>query len=257
MTNDLISIVMSVYNDEKTLSEAIKSILEQSYTNFEFIIINDGSIDNSLKIIQKFKNLDKRIFVINRENKGLAYSLNEAINKSNGKYIARMDADDISLPNRLEEQLRKFKSNKNLMVVGTSAYYLNSKISSRKIINMPESHDQIINSIFKSSPFIHPSIMMKKKFIKLMNGYNNNYVRCQDYDLWLRGRFIGEFYNIQIPLIIYSNQNKFLFKSLSISTLIRLKNSNSIKEYLISIFWSLYQSLYVIFLFIFKVPKKT
>ena len=94
--NILISVVMSVYNGDKYLSDSIESILNQTYENFEFIIINDGSEDSSIDIINKYMNYDKRIVLINRKNRGLAYSLNEGIAKSKGEYIARMDADDWS-----------------------------------------------------------------------------------------------------------------------------------------------------------------
>ena len=97
MNNPLVSVVMSVYNSEKYLKEAIESILNQTYTNFEFIIVNDGSTDSSLDIIQEYMKKDERIVLISRDNKGLPYSLNEGIEKAKGKYIARMDADDISL----------------------------------------------------------------------------------------------------------------------------------------------------------------
>ena len=97
---------MSVYNGEKYLVKAIESILNQTYTKFEFIIVNDGSSDNSLKIIKEFMKKDNRIILINRENKGLPYSLNEGISIAKGKYIARMDADDISLSERFEKQIK-------------------------------------------------------------------------------------------------------------------------------------------------------
>ena len=98
----LISVVMSVYNADRYLRESVKSILDQSFDNFEFIIINDGSTDSSMKILQSFS--DPRIRLITQENKGIAASLNEAISLARGRFIARMDADDISLPNRLSQK---------------------------------------------------------------------------------------------------------------------------------------------------------
>ena len=103
--NILVSVILPVYNAQKYLEEAIESIINQTYTNFEFIIIDDGSGDNSLNIINKYQKQDSRILVITRENKGLVYTLNEGINQAKGKYIARMDADDISLSNRFEKQI--------------------------------------------------------------------------------------------------------------------------------------------------------
>ena len=109
---------MSVYNAEKYIEEAIQSVLNQTYNNFEFIIINDGSEDNSLEMLKNFL-ADDRIILIDRENKGLVSSLNEGILKSKGNFIARMDADDICLPNRFEEQLNFMKKNSDVGVCGS------------------------------------------------------------------------------------------------------------------------------------------
>lgn len=114
-----VSVVMPVYNSEKYLKESIESILNQSYSDLEFIIINDGSTDNSFKIIKEYAKLDKRINVISRENKGIVYSLNEAIRLAKGEYIARMDADDISAPKRIEKQISFLKSHRDIDILGT------------------------------------------------------------------------------------------------------------------------------------------
>ena len=103
--NPLVSVVMPVYNAQKYLNKAIDSILAQTYKDFEFIIINDGSTDNSLQIIKKYQKKDKRIIVKNKKNKGIVAALNDGIKLSRGKYLARMDADDISLPSRFEVQV--------------------------------------------------------------------------------------------------------------------------------------------------------
>ena len=120
----LISVVLPVFNGDKYLSEAIESILNQTYINFEFIIINDGSTDGSLTIIENYRVKDNRIVVISRENKGLIASLNEGIRIANGGYIARMDQDDLSLPTRLEEQV-KFMDSNQLDICGTYVQLFN------------------------------------------------------------------------------------------------------------------------------------
>lgn len=117
--NELISVILPVYNGEKYLKEAIESILNQTYTNFEFIIIDDGSKDSSLEIIKEYEKEDERIVAVSRENKGLIATLNEGIEKAKGKYIARMDQDDISLPNRFEEQLKIMENDKEIVVCGS------------------------------------------------------------------------------------------------------------------------------------------
>ena len=110
----IISVVMPVYNNEKYLDDSIRSILNQTYNNFEFIIINDGSTDGSFTIINSYLRKDDRIILINKENTGISQSLNEGIKISKGKYIARMDGDDISAPNRLFEQLNLMDHNSEI-----------------------------------------------------------------------------------------------------------------------------------------------
>ena len=117
---------MSVYNASKFLNEAIESILNQTYKNFEFIIIDDGSTDNSTQIIEKYKKIDERIvFIENEKNVGLTKNLNKAIKLSTSDYIARMDADDISDVKRLEKQIKFLQENKDISIVGSCAKYIN------------------------------------------------------------------------------------------------------------------------------------
>ena len=138
----LISVVMSVFNTEMYLNKSIESILKQSYKNFEFIIIDDGSTDSSLSIILNYMKKDKRMVLISRENKGLPYSLNEGIDKSIGKYIARMDADDISLSTRLAEQIEFMEKNNEIGIVGTWIEIFGNNISN-KISKHPKYHNEL------------------------------------------------------------------------------------------------------------------
>jgi len=118
-----VSVIMSVYNGEKFLSQAIESILSQTFIDFEFIIINDGSHDGSLDIIRSYH--DQRMKLISRENRGLISSLNEAISLANGQYLARMDADDVSLPERLARQVSFLDNHSEIAVCGTWAEVIN------------------------------------------------------------------------------------------------------------------------------------
>lgn len=178
----LISVVMSVYNGEKYLSEAIDSILLQSYSNLELIIVSDGSTDNSVDIIRKYMVTDNRIVLIDRENKGLPFSLNEGIARAKGKYIARMDADDISLPNRLEKQIRYLHENK-LDVCGSYCEAFGENIRHR-IIAPPISHTDIKFRLMFSSAFAHPTVMFRKEVFDKV-AYNCSYKVAQDYKLWV------------------------------------------------------------------------
>ena len=200
MSNLLVSVVMSVYNSEKYLSEAIESILNQIYTNFEFIIVNDGSTDSSLDIIQEYMAKDERIVLISRENKGLPYSLNEGIEIAKGEYIARMDADDISLPTRFEEQVRFMEENIEIGICGIWAEVFGENVKN-SILKQPPTHEEMKIRLLFSVCFAHPTVMMRKEIlVKHKLKYNLDYVNAQDYELWSK---ISEFTRMaNIPKVL-------------------------------------------------------
>ena len=184
--DELISVILPVYNAGKYLRDSIESILNQSYKNFELIIINDGSKDESLNVIEEYKQNDERIIVINRENRGLIASLNEGIEKSRGNYIARMDQDDISLENRLEIQYEYMKDN-NLDICGGD--YLEIDENSVIIVKRSvfQNDYEILLTMASNVPFAHPSVMIKKDFLKsnkLVYGMNGHR-EAEDLDLWI------------------------------------------------------------------------
>jgi glycosyltransferase involved in cell wall biosynthesis len=194
---------MSVYNSEKYLEEAIESILAQTYTNFEFIIINDGSTDGSLNIIQEYMKNDKRIVLITRENKGLPYSLNEGIEKAKGKYIARMDADDISLPTRFEEQVKFMEENQDIGVCGTWAEVFGDN-RKNELLRHPTIHEELKVRLLFSVCFAHPTVMIRKIILDKYNlKYNIEYVNAQDYELWSRVSAVTKLANISKILLRY------------------------------------------------------
>ncbi len=184
---DLISVIMSVHNGEKYLKEAIESILFQTYDHIEFIIINDGSTDSSHSIISNFKDIDNRIVFVDRPiNKGLPFSLNEAIALSKGRYIARMDADDIAHEDRFEKQLNYFKSRPEVDILGGQVALIDSNRDIVKCSDKPLSYSKIRSSAEFSCPVNHPTYMVKKKIYNKLNGYREYFVYAQDYDFILR-----------------------------------------------------------------------
>jgi glycosyltransferase involved in cell wall biosynthesis len=203
--NPLTSVVMSVYNGEKYLSEAIESVLNQTDKDFEFIIINDGSIDKSLEIIERYTAYDIRIVLINRENKGLVYSLNEGVSIAKGEYIARMDADDICLPTRFEEQIN-YMNNNNLCLCGSWIEAFN-EADVVDIWKYPESHKDNVFRLFFMSSFAHPSVMMRKNVFKELK-YKNEV--AEDYRLWCdivnKGFNIGNIQKVLLKYRIHENQ---------------------------------------------------
>lgn len=201
--NPKVSVVMPVFNGEKYLSIAIKSILDQTFKDFELIIINDGSTDNSGNVINSFK--DERIVYLKGDtNGGLPHSLNTGIKLAKGRYIARMDADDICEKNRLERQLNFLESNPTIGIVGSSVTMINEKGAKIKVLKRETSHINIKWSSLFSTPMFHPSVMGKTEIFK-NNLYDENFKNSEDYELWSRLLFSTNiiFANIAEPLLHY------------------------------------------------------
>ena len=178
-----ISVIMSVYNGEEHLQKAISAVLNQTFKDFEFLIIDDGSTDNSYKIMRKFADKDKRIRLIrNRKNIGLTKSLNNAIMQSNGEYIARQDVDDISMPNRFQIQLNFLENNSDYTLCGTDVIV---KQDINKSVGINEIND-IRKNLIVSNYFVHSSVIMRKKILMKIGFYDENWLYGQDYELWCR-----------------------------------------------------------------------
>ena len=187
---------MSVYNGEQHLRESMESIFNQTFTDFEFIIVNDGSTDASLEIIESYD--DSRIRIMNNEeNIGLTKSLNKAIKKARGKYIARQDADDISLPNRLELQLEYLEKHPDVALLGTGIYVIDEKGDK---IEKRIMHPNPKKSLLKGNRFIHGSVMFRKSVIDELGAYNETLRYSQDYELWLRLSKKYDVRNLTAPL---------------------------------------------------------
>jgi glycosyltransferase involved in cell wall biosynthesis len=179
-----VSVVMSVYNGEKYLKESIDSILHQTFTDFEFIIINDGSTDETGKILSNYN--DSRIKIIEQENLGLTKSLNKGIKLSKGEYIARMDADDISLPERFEKQIKFLDANPEFAAVGCWYYLIDEDGVIIKECKPSIKPYKIKKAFIYSSPIIHPSAMIRRKVLEEVNFYDEKFKYAQDRDLWFR-----------------------------------------------------------------------
>ncbi|MBD3842801.1 MAG: glycosyltransferase [Campylobacterales bacterium] len=182
-----ISVVMSVCNGEKYLAEAIESILNQTYKNFEFIIVNDGSKDNSLEIIKNYMKQDNRIVLIDRENKGLPYSLNEGISIAKGEYIARMDADDISLPIRFEKQI-DYMQKYNVDFVYSDTLLIDKNGDEICKSYRPRNMEIVLCNLEIYNLIPHPTVLIKREIFNEYGGYNISCKTGQDLELWLRLR---------------------------------------------------------------------
>ena len=198
-----ISVVMPVYNGEKYLKLAIESILDQSFNNFEFIIIDDGSTDKSKEIVESFK--DYRIKFLDQKNSGVAKALNTAIKESKAQFIARMDADDIALPERLELQRSFLIANSEYVLVGSNAIVIDKNGEFVYKSKLPVKWEEI-RSKFPDSSFFHSSVMYKRSSFELAGGYFeeiSKYNCFEDSLLWNKMKDFGKMANIEQPLIYY------------------------------------------------------
>lgn len=204
MSLPLISVVMPVFNGERFLPEAIESVLNQSYRNIELILINDGSHDRSLEIMRDFSERDPRIFIINGENRGLVASLNEGIERSRGCYIARMDADDICLPERLALQFEHFRRFPETGVLGTRTLVIDESGHMVGRCRRPLAHSHIVTYLLYGCPFAHPSVMFNLNQIpKSSLVYREAAHPVEDLELWLRLSEHHVFANVEQPLLKY------------------------------------------------------
>lgn len=198
----LVSVIMPIYNSVKYLKDSLESIINQTYKNFEIIIVDDSPKDDgSLAIIRSFN--DKRIrYIKPKERMGLVKSMNYAIKLSNGEFCARMDADDISHIKRFEMQVKYLQENEDVSVVGSNCFIINEHNKIIGAYEYPSDDNDIKLKMLFNSPIVHPSVMIRKKLL-LENLYNENCFCCEDYELWSRLIYKTKFHNIKEKLIKY------------------------------------------------------
>lgn len=201
--NPKVTVITTVFNSEKYLKKAIESILTQSFEDFEYILVDDHSSDNSVDIIHSYK--DKRIKLIrNNSNQGTYAASNKAIELAKGQYIARLDSDDIAREDRFEKQTKLLDEKLNIAVVGSYVQLIDDKdalIGERKF---PQTNNEILGQIFLVNPITHSASMVRKEYLNKVGGYNSQFSKSQDYNLWLNiARIGGKFYNIPEYLVQY------------------------------------------------------
>ncbi len=201
-----VSVIMSVYNGEKYVCDAIDSILTQSFDDFELIVVNDNSNDKTAEILAKYN--DERLIVINNDvNQGLTKNLNHMIALARGKYIARMDADDISYKGRLEKEVAVLERDESVQMVCT---YANVFGKSEGIIETPSNYELLRAKLLFGNPITHSTVMFRKS---IHHYYDEHYVKSQDYELWSRMVLSGEhIYTIEEPLVAYRTHDEQITK---------------------------------------------
>ena len=222
MFSPLVCIILPVYNAEKYIIECLESISSQSYGNWELIIVNDGSTDSSEKLIKVFiKNCKNDVQYFFTEHKGLPFCLNFGISHAQGKYIARMDADDIMCKTRLEQQADFMENNPEIGILGTNFIEIDENGKELAKVKMPQGNELIKQTFFTKCAIAHPTVMVRKEIL-LANKYLEKYPFPEDYELWTRLIDAVNFENLQVSLlkkrfhqkeIILSAGSGFLFDS--------------------------------------------
>ncbi len=209
----LVSVLLPVYNGAAFLEGGIESILSQSYRNIELIIINDGSSDDSARIIRKFK--DPRVRVYHQENQGLAATLNRSIDLAKGEYLARQDQDDLSFPQRLEKQVSYLDAHQNCGMVGGWAEIWIGNVKSERTHQHPAESSHLKYDLLFDNPFVHSSVMLRKSVCETVGLYSNDKARQppEDYELWSRVARHFEVANIPEVLLAYREVSNSMSRS--------------------------------------------
>lgn len=208
----LVSVIIPCYNAEKFVEQAVRSIMEQTYQNLEIICINDCSKDSTGTILRKLAKEDSRIVCVeNEENLKLPKTLNKGITLAKGEYIARMDADDISLPERIEKQIKFMLSHNDIDIVGCNSQHIDEYGNIRAYRTyMPIEHRKIAKQMTWKCVLVHPSVLAKKSFFEDVGGFNEQLSYAEDYELWIsaiiKSKKMANLQDILLHYRIHSSQ---------------------------------------------------
>jgi len=193
MSAPLVSVVMSVFDGERFLAEAVESILAQTFVDFEFLIIDDGSRDGTAQMLAAYAGRDSRVRILSQENRGLVAALNRGIATAAGRYIARMDADDVSKPWRFEQQVAFLEAHPEMAMVGGAVAFMNAEGKFLRENANPTEDAEIRAALVDDCPFWHPTVLIRKDVLEATGGYRGVVLDAEDNDLWLR---IAERYTV-------------------------------------------------------------
>lgn len=197
----LVSVVMPVYNSEEFISKAIESILSQTFRDYEFIIVDGGSLDGTPAILARYRELDSRIRIHDQQNLDFVSSLNAGCLQATGKYVARMDSDDISLPRRLRKQVRFLEKHPLVGVLGTWTEYIDKKGTSHGEWHTPTSPVMTGWFLNFGTCLSHPSVLMRRDVIEHLGFYSPDALYVEDYDLWTRAMTVTQLQSIPEVLL--------------------------------------------------------
>jgi glycosyltransferase involved in cell wall biosynthesis len=188
-----VSVALPVHNCERYVAEAIESILAQTFTDFEFLIVDDGSTDGSLAILQRYAARDQRIQLVSRPNTGYLVALNEMLARARGEYVARMDADDIALPERFDHQIRYLEDHPECVMVGSRVTLIDPDGAPIMVMGEALTHEEIDNALMMAQGQLvyHPVVMFRRQVVLDLGGYRPEYYTTEDLDLFCGWRRWG------------------------------------------------------------------
>jgi glycosyltransferase involved in cell wall biosynthesis len=209
MSPPTVSVLMPVYNGQRFLAEAVRSILGQSFGDLELIVVDDDSADRSPQILRRFARRDPRVRVIRHENRGLVASLNEMIGLARGEYLARMDADDVALPGRLAMQVAYLRDHPDVVAVGGCTHWIDERGFVYMDQRLPRDDTEIQEALLTGTNcFVHPAVTMRREAVLAVGGYDPQMKECEDFDLWLRLGERGRLANLEEFVVKYRVHGK-------------------------------------------------
>lgn len=206
-----VSVVMTVYNTVAYVAQAVESVLAQTFGDFEFIVIDDGSTDRSADVLRDFAERDRRVRLTSRPNTGIVRAANEGIAQARGRYLARMDSDDVCLPRRFEEQVRYLDGHPECVLVGSRVTVVDPYGSPVFDSGQKLSHEEIDAELLTSGggwAIVQPSAMMRTEAVRRVGGYRGRHNVSEDQDLFLRLAEVGRVANLPEPLLLYRRHYK-------------------------------------------------
>jgi glycosyltransferase involved in cell wall biosynthesis len=230
---------MAAYNAAAFLGPAIDSITSQTFTDWMLIVVDDGSTDETFELLSASALRDGRIKPLRQVmNRGLAHSLNFGIAQTHSELIARMDADDRCLPNRLRAQLEFMTARPEVDVLGSAMELVAPQGAPVRMLTRPERHEDLAGQIFFCNPFFHPTVMYRRAFIQRYGGYAEELRRAQDYDLWLRAYRDSVYHNLQEPLVQYRMPPRITLRNAGYSARVILRSLRREKRWASGIWYA-------------------
>jgi glycosyltransferase involved in cell wall biosynthesis len=200
----VVTVLLAVYNGDRYLRPAVDSILAQTFTNFELLVIDDGSTDRTLQILRTYEQADRRVRIVTRPNRGLTNTLNEGLGLARGKYLARMDADDLCLPERFAKQVAFLDAHPDCVLLGSRVLVIDSEGMPIREMASETGHDEIDAAhLGRGWPVVHPAVMMRLDALKKIGGYRDEFNTLEDLDLFLRLAEVGKLANLPDVLLHY------------------------------------------------------